>query len=243
LKKAILIFAALLMVVSGVAAVSAYEAHAVNVKATVENALEVALTSEDEASGGLHFGTVFPEEWLSKHFFVQRSSSFIAQSRVDSVDFEVWAEHKVLSDNGTPEDPSDDTYYPWLGQAVYVKINGTGGYLGPDPGAPKQARRVMDYSGGPAGVPLVGTINGTATQAQVYVYLDVPVFFDYYNGLTDVPDKPREPWADDQLAGYLDTTPAAIIDVPSQILPTGLGPGAYEMGVEVKIQVVGIYKE
>jgi len=239
MKKAVLILAALLMVVSGVAAVSAYEAHVVNVKATVENALTVTLTDEDQAAGGLDFGTVFPEEWLSKHFRVERSTSFIAQSRVDSVDFEVWAESKAIPQTSPVE------YYPWLGDAVYVKVNGSEGYVGAAPaGTPPVATPVKDYSGATA-VPMIGTINGTSTQLQVYVWLDVPVFFDYYNSLTDVPDKPRDVWADIQLAGYMGSpaTPASVMGIPSMILPTGLGPSAYAMGVDLKIQVVDIYKE
>jgi predicted porin len=39
MKKAILILAALMLVASGVAAVSAYEAHVVNVRSHVENAI------------------------------------------------------------------------------------------------------------------------------------------------------------------------------------------------------------
>ncbi len=55
MKKILLGLSALVMVLSGVAMVSAYEAHLINVTAHVENALEVDTTPID-------FGTVFPEE-------------------------------------------------------------------------------------------------------------------------------------------------------------------------------------
>ena len=56
-KKVLLGLAALLMVSSGVAMVSAYEAHTVNVTAHVENA--IALSPQAGWDLG-QFGTVFP---------------------------------------------------------------------------------------------------------------------------------------------------------------------------------------
>jgi hypothetical protein len=233
-KKAILIVAALMLVISGVAAVSAYEAHVVNVKAKVENALEVVIPGATE----LDFGTVFPEEWLTKHFTVQFSSSWGEQTRVNAVDFQVWAECKLEDDMGN-EDPADDVYYPWLGEALYVKLNGDEGYVGPAPAACPGAVQVMDYV---ANAPLVGTLQTNVMNSlQVNVWLDVPVFFDYYNEYTDVPNKPREAWADEQLAAFLGKPIAEVVGIPSLVLPTGLGPHGYWMGVDLKIQVSNIY--
>jgi hypothetical protein len=236
-KKAILIISALVMVVSGVAAVSAYEAHVVNVKAKVENALAVTLTTEDEAAGGLHFGTVFPQEWLNKHFFVGFSTSWSEQTRKNTVQYQVWAESKETDTAGV--------YYPWLGEGIYVKINGNWGYCGPAPaGTPPVATQVKDYSVSPA-VALVGTLTTGDSPLQVYVYLDVPPFFDDYNELTDVPNKPRDVNGDTQLAGYLNSldtgsrTPADVQGDPSFTLPSGT-PQGYEMGVDLKIQVSDI---
>lgn len=241
MKKAILIFAALLMVASGVAAVSAYEAHSVNVKAKVENAIELSSYT------ALDFGTVFPEEWLDAHTTVQFSSSFEEQETRELVDFEVWAGCKLLSDNGTPLDPGDDTYYPWLGKCLYVDLNGSQGYVGPAPAQCPGVVKVMDYTTPGSPVALIGTINYLGIDTMdVTVYLDVPVFEDFYIPATDVLDKDRLPWADTQLAGWMDdgSTGDDVKGIPSQILPPGSPwgtPQTITMGVDLIIQVVDIY--
>jgi hypothetical protein len=221
MRTVILILAAIVLVASGVAAVSAYEAHVVNVKATVENALYVTTNETD-------FGTVFPEEWLSDHFDVEFSGSWYDQERKDTVDFEVWAEWKLKDDMGT-DNADDDVYYPWLGNAMYIQFDGIHGYIGDPPTGPPGAKPATDENDDP----IVGTLSGNNTSMTVYLWLDVPVFFDFYNPLTDVPDKPRAEWADN-VSG---------IDKgdPSMILPTGT-PQGYEMGLDIKIQVVDIKK-
>ena len=224
MKKAILIVAALMLVVSGVAAVSAYEAHVVNVKAHVENALQVSAAELD-------FGVVFPEEWLNQHFDVIFSSSWYDQTRVTEVDFQVWAEDKVLDDTVTPV-----TYYPWLGDCLFIEINGTDGYVGKAIAGPLHAQPVLDASG----TPIVGTlVTGTNEAYTVYVYIDVPVFEEFYNVLTDVPDKPRAAWADALLVALRGFDPQTVAHLPSMILPPGT-PQGIEMGVDIKIQVVDI---
>ena len=227
MKKAILIVAALMLVVSGVAAVSAYEAHVVNVKAHVENALQVTATELD-------FGVVFPEEWLSQHFDVEFSSSWADQTRVSNVDFQVWAEDKVLDDTAPQV-----TYYPWLGDCLFIELNGTKGYIGQATAGPLHAQAAVDA----AGDPIVGTLTTTTkTSYTVYVWLDVPVFDEFYNVLTDVPDKPRAAWADDLLVALrsAEFTAATVAHLPSMILPVGT-PQGIEMGVDIKIQVSNIY--
>ena len=171
MKKAILIVAALILVVSGVAAVSAYEAHTVNVKAHVENALTVDIAEID-------FGTVFPEEWLSDKFNVSLSQSAIDEKvagRLSSVDFEIFAEWKLWD----PADPAlanpvvvgQDTYYEWMGYFTYVAI---------DPPQVTAADMILiGAPNGPApgaqGTGLVGNLNGS-TSVMVYVAIDAPVF-------------------------------------------------------------------
>jgi hypothetical protein len=69
MKKVLLVLGALVIVLSGVAMVSAYEAHVINVTAHVENAIVlegVGIGPDYEYD----FGTVFPEEWLRKIFVV-----------------------------------------------------------------------------------------------------------------------------------------------------------------------------
>ncbi len=68
------------VVVAGAAAFSAYEAHIVNVTATIENALSVN-------TGDMAFGTVFPQEYLLKDMNVQLSDSFMNTGRVDDVEY------------------------------------------------------------------------------------------------------------------------------------------------------------
>jgi hypothetical protein len=224
MRKVILVLAAIVLVASGVAAVSAYEAHVVNVKATVENALQVSTDNVD-------FGVVFPEEWLSEHFSVNFSDSFCQQERVNAVNITVWAEWKLLSDNNTP-DPADDTYYPWLGEALYIEFDSVYGYIGPAIDPAPSAQPALDANG----EQIQGTITkgGDPDSYTIYVWLDVPVFEEFYNGLTDVPDKPRAEWAD--LAANISC------DVPSMILPLGT-PQGIEMGVDLKIQVVDIWDD
>ena len=231
MKKAILIVAALVLVLSGVAAVSAYEAHVVNVKAHVENVLYVTETELD-------FGVVFPEEWLDQHFDVTFSESWYQQDedvyRVRSiVDFEVWAEDKEILDGaGEPT----GTYYPWLGDCLFIEINGTKGYVGPATDDPLHAQPVLDGSG----AAIVGTLETGVNQAQtIKVWIDVPVFEEFYNELTDVPNKPRADWADALLVALEDFNPDTVMHLPSMILPLGTEQGIV-MGVDIKIQVVSI---
>jgi len=79
-KKIILSIVAAIAVIGGVAAMSAYEAHVINVTAHIENALEVNTTP-------IEFGTVFPQEYLEKSFTMRLSSSFLAENRVDDVTY------------------------------------------------------------------------------------------------------------------------------------------------------------
>ena len=81
-KKIILSIVTAIAVVGGVAAMSAYEAHVINVTAHIENALTVS----DEH---LDFGTVFPQEYLTRPFSISLSDSFKAQDRVNKVDYEI----------------------------------------------------------------------------------------------------------------------------------------------------------
>ncbi|MFA4880660.1 MAG: DUF642 domain-containing protein [Candidatus Doudnabacteria bacterium] len=69
MKKIILGLVAVVAIVGGVIAMSAFEAHVVNVTAKIENALNVPITE-------LGFGTVFPEEVLNKTLAVNLSESF-----------------------------------------------------------------------------------------------------------------------------------------------------------------------
>jgi hypothetical protein len=188
-KKAILIVAALMLVISGVAAVSAYEAHIINVKAHVENALTVDTTEID-------FGTVFPEEWFVEERGIALSTSAVSElddaagGALVSVDYKICAEYKVM----TPGDPP--VYYRWLGDWLWVGI---------DTDAPTPADQAMpagwelvgpepdkgyDPQVGPAVMATCTSLTGQLTAANpddvLKVMLLTPVFHGYYNPDTDV---------------------------------------------------------
>ena len=95
-KKILLTFIAVFAVVSGIAALSAYEAHVINVTAHIENALSV---SPEEIA----FGTVFPQEYLTKPITIAMSDSFLEEERVDDIEY-------VIAQKPKPRNPEDWEY-------------------------------------------------------------------------------------------------------------------------------------
>jgi len=91
MKKLLLALATVLVVAGGVAALSAYEAHIINVTAHIENALSVAPKE-------LAFGTVFPQEYTTKEFTVSLSDSFKAQIRLADVSYKIEQKPKCIDD-------------------------------------------------------------------------------------------------------------------------------------------------
>ncbi len=229
MRKILLILTALMMVLSGVAAVSAYEAHVVNVTAHVENALIVDRDHID-------FGTVFPQEWLTDHFNITLSQS--AQDEkpeiprepeagdLMGVTYALYAEWKI-TDNASAINPvvvgSDNlSYYAWLGEALYLGIgvsgdNTTGMTLvGPAPVPGPPGAKIVSGFG--------ATLDGIVTN-QIVVGIDVPVFEGFYNPLTDPEPKPSG------------------LDDPTWIILTGdyrYFPNGVDLGLDLKIQVTDI---
>ena len=80
MKKIFLGLGALALVMVAVPMFSAFEAHVINVTATIENALSVPIKAID-------FGTVFPQEYLKESLGITLSDSFLAENRVDDVDY------------------------------------------------------------------------------------------------------------------------------------------------------------
>jgi hypothetical protein len=220
MKKLLLIVATFLLVVSGVVAVSAYEAHLVNVKARVELALVVDKTSID-------FGNCFPEEWRTEVIKIAQSDSFTAQTRVDSVDFAVYAQR------------NPDSNLFWLGDAMYARVipaetsvwNAVGlTPIGADPG-----------QGGKVGPIATGTIDknpvqggGLPARAFVGIGLDVPDFEGFVNSNTDVSPKP---------SGL--TLPTVVIpnSDPRHGVPVNTTDPHYDGGIQLVIQVTNIYDD
>jgi hypothetical protein len=242
MRKVILIFAALLMVASGVAAVSAYEAHTVNVKCKVENALGITWATDEN---DFHFGTLFPEEWIGNHFTVGLSQS--AQDEIElgeltSVSANIYAEWKEgvgKTANWYGDDPDDGGvgwhqypgYYNWLGKCLYVKEGSqpqpalsdppVGAALAPPPSA--QHTQFPTY-----------TFDGVVSKT-IYVYIDAPVFEKHYNPLTDALACP------DGKPSGLDAPTWVILEESPPGTPNPLHtPGGLEMGLDLKVQVIDI---
>ncbi len=119
-KKILLGLGTVLVVAAGVAALSAYEAHVINVTAHIENALSVD-TYE------IAFGTVFPQEYLAnKSFTISLSGSFIEAGRVDDVDYEIKQKPKCICDSPEYQDPllCPEGKYASVGYATHACSTG-----------------------------------------------------------------------------------------------------------------------
>jgi hypothetical protein len=247
-KKLILVVVALVLIASGVAAVSAYEAHLINVRAHVENAMYVTPRHID-------FGTVFPEEWLMEEIRVTTSQSFCEedQLRVTWIDYGVFVEWKPLEGMAFAWD--DDAiianggqwnqgvgYYNWMGYFTYVGET-------PLPGPPPTIDQMTLVGDPPAGAP------GTAakwvmdpvaplhkigpminSEDWIWVAIDVPVFEGYYSPLTDalvMIDRD----------GDGDVEKPSGLDHPTYIIPEdmpGFDADGMDFGLDLKIQVTDI---
>jgi hypothetical protein len=233
MKKVILILAAIVLVASGVAAVSAYEAHVINVKAHVENALTVD-TSE------VNFGTVFPEEWISVHRSVRLSDSAVSELEDDlvGVNFSFFAEWKECEgENAYFYDVNTDT---WVGPTANYCNWMPFLYVGWD--VNDEATNMTPVGMALAGPPSAQAILASgrledASAHQLYISIDVPVFEGSYNPLTDPEPKPSG------------------LDDPTYIIPDGTyrytdmakdplyDPEGQNFGIDLKIQVTNIERD
>jgi len=117
---------------------AAFEAHVINVTAKIENALSVATESID-------FGTVFPQEYLEERLHLGLSDSFLAEERVDDVEYMIRQKPKC---GWTNEDGTNLYGLPTASGHVFEGdapqpeggevINQYDGYyvVCPDPGSP-----------------------------------------------------------------------------------------------------------
>jgi hypothetical protein len=231
MKKILLIVTALVLMVSGVAAVSAYEAHLINVKAHVENALTVGTAEVD-------FGTVFPQEWIKYHRSISLSTSAIAEKGtavgdLQNVVYQIYAEWKPVGQNNPVnwvEDAAGNKYYQWMGYFLYVGIDAT---QVPNPTSGMTLVGPPPLVGPPGAKPVlaIGTLDGIISQ-QLAIAVDVPVFEGYYNALTDM-----------LLAdGTYAPKPSGLAD-PTWIIPKtfpGYNPLGMDFGLDLKVQVTDI---
>lgn len=118
LKNGGLGLATLVLIVAGAGAFSAFEAHVINVTARIENALNVPVRE-------LQFGTVFPQEKLDKTFDVTLSGSFLAEDRVDDVEYVIRQKPKC----GVPIPETDPVEYSSF---VQVGEDNRGNFICPE---------------------------------------------------------------------------------------------------------------
>ena len=223
MKKVIFLVAALMAVFSGIAAVSAYEGHQIDVKAHLENALMVEKYE-------VNFGTVFPQEALETQFRVGLSESFVAQTRYSSVKYNMYWEKKAVH-QGTIDPDGDGFFLPiW----PYIEVQNDGVDF------PKAA-----YVDKGNGIWLIGaaTLNRTSDACdEIHFILDPPVFDKWYNAATDtligktpsgILTNGAAGVADDQ---YIVTEETAVCGFKAMVPKTDLGSN-------FKIQVTDIIGE
>ncbi|TSC69306.1 MAG: hypothetical protein G01um101466_94 [Parcubacteria group bacterium Gr01-1014_66] len=92
MKKILFTLGAAGVAVALVPLFAAFEAHVINVTARIENALNVPVQSID-------FGTTFPQEKFDKTFDVRLSDSFVAENRVDDIDYVLRQKPKCWNNN------------------------------------------------------------------------------------------------------------------------------------------------
>ncbi len=106
-KKLILGLGALGMALAVLPMFAAFEAHVVNVTATIENALFVPVKE-------IQFGTVFPQEELDRPLSISLSQSFQDEDRVDDVEYMIRQKPKC----GLPVPNTDPVTYSAYGLAT-----------------------------------------------------------------------------------------------------------------------------
>jgi hypothetical protein len=222
MKKVVILALIMVLVLSGIASAMAFEAHKVNVKAHVENAITVPLEVD--------LGTVFPQEWVTgKKFDIHTSSSFCAgdQDRVHYVYYTIAAHHKV--------DEQGEPTLPWL-PGLYIRVENPAEYggLGPWMAVPEPAA-FCNYT--IVTRDFLHKIIGQDGNLQdwIHIGLDVPVFAGYYNEALEDYLQINKPRPDERPFPEDVNVPSGVLDVPG----AGADVGA-DYGVDLWIQVTSI---
>ena len=180
MKKVLLLVSALLIVFSGVAAVSAYEGHLVNIKAHVENALAVETYEWD-------LGTVFPQEIMESDLMFGLSESFLAQDRVSQVNYKLCWELKPIPDDVEvcSSYMDDGVYYTPLNPYLIVSlgVDGNDSVTGDPTAIPGEGQAVCWGEGTLYNIPDLPAEGDICD--FVHIAFHVPVFEGYYNAITD----------------------------------------------------------
>ena len=106
LKKLALGASGIALAVATIPMFAAFEAHIINVTARIENALTVDTRP-------IEFGTVFPQEAIDKQVDVSLSASFVAEGRVDDVNYVIRQKPKCEIDVPGTEKPQ---FAPVIGE-------------------------------------------------------------------------------------------------------------------------------
>ncbi len=220
MKRIIFLVAALLTVFSGIAAVTAYEGHMVDVKAHVENALMVQ-------TDDVNFGTMFPEQEKETQFQVSLSESFRAQTAISTINYKMYWEPKAIY--GGALDPDGDGLFQAIWPYIAVSVN-------------TQNYPISGYVQNANGTILIGAdsvfLKGNQCDT-IHLVFNAPVFDKWYNILTD-PLTPSGILKNEagKPAQYVVTSETSACD------PTWTAPvPKTDLGNNFKIQVVGIVHE
>ena len=185
MKKVVLIFGALLLVVSGIAAVSAFEGHSVDIRAHVENALAMPYYDID-------FGSMFPQESDEDYIHIGLSESFRNQSRVSSVRYVVGWENKSVEDYPEALDPDDDGWFEPIYPFITLEDSDgepTDGVYPADTPPTWLETPYPEWLAGWGVMHIDVTTPEDEWDGDVcdtwHLIFDVPVFDEYYNEYTD----------------------------------------------------------
>jgi len=183
MKKIIFLVAALLTVFSGIAAVSAFEGHLVDIKAHVENAIGVS-TYE------LNIGTVFPQESVEGSVKYGLSSSFrgAGNARNSSVLYNLYWELKPIPQGANVAPVYQGSFYQPLNPYLSVDIlDGENTDV-----IDAAAVNTVPASGTVAVLFGHGQLSKTALDGSTgdlcdtfHFTFNVPVFRNWYNTITD----------------------------------------------------------
>jgi len=232
MKKVIFLFAALLAVFSGIAAVTAFEGHVVDIKAHVENAIGVTTPEID-------FGTVFPEEIRESNINFGLSNSFTAaaQVKVSTVLYKLYWELKPAVAGIAPVYVSGAGNYfqpmsPFLVASDGDPTDANDTFIAPPYGVPTEAAAVQFGAGElNKNIPETGGAPSGDLCDVVHIKFMVPVFDKWYNALTD-PGNPAGAIPGILTVGQYVTAQESICGGTATV------PSA-DLGINMKIQVIG----
>jgi hypothetical protein len=225
MKRIIFLVAALLTVFSGIAAVTAYEGHQVDVKAHVENALMVNTAEVD-------FGTTFPEEVIEAQFYVGLSESFRTQLGYSSVQYKMyWEPKSTIGHTVGIDDIGNDGFFIPIWPHIAVQNDGVDF---PRTAYVNKGNGIMEIG--------AGDLNKSDTCDTIHFLFTPPVFQGWYNAATDALNGNPVPVVLGPDYFYTTVETFACLTVDQGVIP-GVAVPKTDLGSNFKIQVVNIVGE